>query len=631
MTLAADSFWQRLWHTRLRDVVRGRIDGQLDWQSVIAEANLPKNITDAISTVLCKARLWRIERVDVSHELIAHFQDGLETGRSAEELVASFGDVKQAARLIRHAKKRGRPLVWHAWRWAFWSLGIFLAVYLGAALYLLSGKPSVTTDYLAIINQRAAAVPTEKRAWPLYREALLELGFRNGELPESIRKEPLYPFDERNSLVLKSFLVEHPQQLAKLRQAAAVPSLGYEVAFTTRPEDQELLGDFDCAPAPGEVHPNLLSLPFSHLERLRVSAFLLAADCNLAATEKDAHRAQQDVIALTGITRQLNESPWLISGFIACSVQRLACDAMGDSLARQPELWSNEDLAELAHCIAAVKFDLRWWLESERISSLDTIQRIYSDDGHGSGNVTYQGLEYLRSNASELELYLPASSNHPLHNNVIEAGLPIAVALMASRRDFTDVLNKVWDETIAIADQPLWQGHGIRDPFDKIAKSKRLRIKYAPLMILFPAIQAARTAVERTEGQQDGTLIGIALELYRRQHGDWPKSLDELAPTFLPTVPIDRINGGPLVYQIVDHQVIVYSLGVDGDDDNARVPIVNGQEEPNNAAPNNVLSINRHLRSNPHYDGDWVIWSTVRENGDRESAEGAVAGDGSAR
>ena len=625
MTLAADSFWQRLLHTRLRDVARGRIDGRLDWRGAIAAAKLPQNIASAIAAVVRQTRLWQQEKVDVAWELIAHFQDGLETGRSAEELVNSFGDVKQAARLIRRAKKRGRPLAWHAWRWAFWSLITFLAVYTGAALYLLSGKPSVTTDYLAIINQLAAAVPTEKRAWPLYREALLELGFRNGNPPESI-KETLYTRDSKlDSPALRGFLTKHPQQLAKLRQAARLPSLGFETTFTTRPEDEELFAKSSSESVPKEVHPDLISLPLPHIQVLYRTAILLAADCNLAVEEGDARRAQQDVVALTGLTRHLGESPWLVSGFVECRTHRLTCDVVEDALTRQPELWSDEDLAELAHSIAAVEFNLRRWLETEKMSFRDTIQRIYSDDGHGNGNVTYQGLVYLGSFVSGYDPYLPNSSWTPWHNGVIEAGLPVAAALMASRQEIVDVSNEVWNEIMAIADQPLWQGQDIIDPLEKIIKSKRLRTRYAPLMYLTPAIQAARAAVARTEGRRDGTLIGIALELYRRQHGNWPKSLDELAPTFLPKVPIDRINGGQLGYRIVDNQTIVYSLGVDSDDDGGK-PLLDRWGE---ARPYPVGT--PRSKPNSEDDGDWVIWSTVRENGEKESTEEAVAVDGSAR
>ncbi len=41
----------------------------------------------------------------------------------------------------------------------------------------------------------------------------------------------------------------------------------------------------------------------------------------------------------------------------------------------------------------------------------------------------------------------------------------------------------------------------------------------------------------------------IALERYRLAHGDYPESLDALAPQFIEKVPHDVIGGGPLHYR----------------------------------------------------------------------------------
>jgi hypothetical protein len=59
----------------------------------------------------------------------------------------------------------------------------------------------------------------------------------------------------------------------------------------------------------------------------------------------------------------------------------------------------------------------------------------------------------------------------------------------------------------------------------------------------------------------------LAAERYRRSHGDWPQSLADLVPRFLPTVPLDPFDGKPLRYRKTDHGAIVYSVGEDGCDD----------------------------------------------------------------
>ena len=45
--VATYSLWRRLRHTRLRDVLRGRLDGSLDWRQSIELADLPPEIAAA--------------------------------------------------------------------------------------------------------------------------------------------------------------------------------------------------------------------------------------------------------------------------------------------------------------------------------------------------------------------------------------------------------------------------------------------------------------------------------------------------------------------------------------------------------------------------------------------------------
>jgi hypothetical protein len=109
--------------------------------------------------------------------------------------------------------------------------------------------------------------------------------------------------------------------------------------------------------------------------------------------------------------------------------------------------------------------------------------------------------------------------------------------------------------------------------------------------------------LERSAGRREGALIGIALELYRREHGEWPASLEQLAPRWLPEVPIDRINGGSLGYLASKEGVVVYSFGTDTDDDQGRPPKGTTRYEVGPPSPDS-----EDIRK----DGDWVIWSTLK-------------------
>ena len=62
--------------------------------------------------------------------------------------------------------------------------------------------------------------------------------------------------------------------------------------------------------------------------------------------------------------------------------------------------------------------------------------------------------------------------------------------------------------------------------------------------------------------------MAIALERYRLAHGEYPDSLDALAPQFIAKVPHDVIGGQPLHYRRTsDGQFVLYSVGWNETDD----------------------------------------------------------------
>ena len=56
----------------------------------------------------------------------------------------------------------------------------------------------------------------------------------------------------------------------------------------------------------------------------------------------------------------------------------------------------------------------------------------------------------------------------------------------------------------------------------------------------------------------------LAAERYRRARGDWPPSLEALAPQFLGAVPLDPSDAQPLRYAKTDDGVVIYSTVADG-------------------------------------------------------------------
>ena len=106
MSEALPNPFTRLLNTPFRELLREGPTGSLHWRVVLARADLPTPVAETIRTVVRRTRLWRSEKLAVTHELVTHFQDGLATGANVDQLNTSFGDARQAARLIRRSKRR---------------------------------------------------------------------------------------------------------------------------------------------------------------------------------------------------------------------------------------------------------------------------------------------------------------------------------------------------------------------------------------------------------------------------------------------------------------------------------------------------------------------------------------------
>jgi putative ABC transport system permease protein len=74
---------------------------------------LSAEIVLRIEEVVRRSRLQGSDRADVRDELVAHFEDGLAAGRTAQELLAAFGDATTSARWI--GEERGAVGAGGAW------------------------------------------------------------------------------------------------------------------------------------------------------------------------------------------------------------------------------------------------------------------------------------------------------------------------------------------------------------------------------------------------------------------------------------------------------------------------------------------------------------------------------------
>jgi hypothetical protein len=89
---------------------------------------------------------------------------------------------------------------------------------------------------------------------------------------------------------------------------------------------------------------------------------------------------------------------------------------------------------------------------------------------------------------------------------------------------------------------------------------------------VFAAILKMQQHADRIGQQHANLQVAFALAAYQRDHGNYPKKLDDLTPKYLAKIPQDLFTGKALVYRPNEKGYLLYSFGVNGKDDEGRGP-----------------------------------------------------------
>jgi hypothetical protein len=98
--------------------------------------------------------------------------------------------------------------------------------------------------------------------------------------------------------------------------------------------------------------------------------------------------------------------------------------------------------------------------------------------------------------------------------------------------------------------------------------------------ILLPTLKRFDDVRQRQNARQSTLEASLAIQAYRRDHGEFPESLFDLVPVYLDSVPIDPCNrsGGSLLYRRDEPtRVVVWSVAEDGNDDDGVIEIPNAK------------------------------------------------------
>ena len=267
------------------------------------------------------------------------------------------------------------------------------------------------------------------------------------------------------------------------------------------------------------------------LKAPRAAVRLLLVESHVRAHKGEVEPTVASLHAALAIGKACEGSPFLMSFAVH---QGIDASAIGQLLRLLPHVaFTDAQLARLQSTLRAIdhRRELLHALRGERVFAIRTLRNPALPGGRPFG-VKHPFAYAMLSNAAMPD-YLETMSE----------------AVAAAKLRWPEALDETKEISRRQTEIPLYAGWGHMGtpaitPYFKIAAKAQARTRLAD--------------------------VALAAHRYRLANGRLPAALDELAPDFLPSVPLDPFNGEPLRYLSTNDGFVVYSVGVDRKDDGGR-------------------------------------------------------------
>ena len=265
-----------------------------------------------------------------------------------------------------------------------------------------------------------------------------------------------------------------------------------------------------------------------------------------------SQEALDDVKLLCRVTDAIRDHPFLISHLVRIAMQAIAVQPVYEGLAQHR--WNDAQLADLQATLATKDYlaDFQFAMRGERtcaISAIEAMRRTremtsYSGEGDASQMVTNS----LRWTPSAF-FFQNELAFCRLYEQFV---LPLV-----------DLTNRTVSVAANRTAEATYKEQAKHWSFYKILAR-----------MTFPAYSKAVNKFVLIQSQVDLARVACALERFRLAHGNYPESLEVLAPQFIKTLPHDIINGQPLHYRHTENgNFVLYSVGWNETDDGGTISL----------------------------------------------------------
>lgn len=374
---------------------------------------------------------------------------------------------------------------------------------------------------LADIEAARAVIPDEENGALVATTAasMLPQSWPPNELDEKLRKlEPVELLDNDLVVKLRDELGQHEKALDLARKLVQLPRGRHPIHYERNVYETRL-------PSQG---------------RVRATTQLLWYEAILRSHDNEMHGAMSACRAALNAGRSLGDEPTLVSQMIRNACVISACQATERVLAQgEPVV---DDLAAMMELLRLEETHNSYSIgvRGERAGLHDFFGAMENGDVTLEQFNTSNDIHWSWGDRLLVSWYmLDLRKQHSL-----------ALSLMNRMVDVTELPSHEQEPEEKALEAEI-RGLTHREPFTRLLTLGPLR---------------AGDWCRREHASVRCLLSALALERYRKVHGDWPESLEKLVPELLSAVPLDPYDGEPLRYKRLDDGGIVYSVSSDRED-----------------------------------------------------------------
>jgi hypothetical protein len=334
-------------------------------------------------------------------------------------------------------------------------------------------------------------------------------------------------------------LSKYDATVEELRQASRLPESRFPLNYDTE-------------------NPAMILIP--DLAAMKRSSLLLRVRAIAELQNGQSEKALADIKLGLRLVEAIHSEPFLISDLVRIAMTELLLQPIYEGLAHRQ--WSDAQLVALDAELAKLNFlaDYQAAMRGERALQCKVIDYIREKD-------SFRRYDELTSEANSDDTSATGVAEKFCKTaclNLMPAGW------FDQNKLFLAQIQQLWITEAVDPENQLVSPQKFREADDVF--TKRQEYSTRPWNFLAkefaPGLGGAVRKNAREQISIDLARTAIALERYRLAHGEYPESLDALAPKFIAAVPHDVIGGEPLKYRHeADGQFALYSVGWNEKDD----------------------------------------------------------------